>query len=288
MCMRRLFFCTLIFSALAASAISGDVVIQGNMYPLNITPTFNHGYLAVYEEGGIAVYTPEGSLAMRISPPDGGNNVNADIDHGGTVALATHRGHVGIISIFATDGSPDGQIDTGKYLPSQVCFGPDHSLWTLGSEDNIPARDRSDYFLLRHYSRTGDLLGEFFPRSAFPEDSDPGQAMVGLWRLRIAGDRIGALLHKAGPGDSHLWLETDLTGTETGRWAVPPDREPVAMTDRDAVYASTGSEFSALDRATGSWKAVAKSSRDILLGAEGNVLVFAVRGTSRIRRATQP
>jgi len=28
-----------------------------------------------------------------------------------------------------------GQIVTGPYVPSQVCFAPDHSIWTLGSED---------------------------------------------------------------------------------------------------------------------------------------------------------
>jgi hypothetical protein len=95
-------------------------------------------------------------------------------------------------------------------------------------------------------------------------------------------------LHRAGPEGSHLWVEMDLTGTETGRWAVPPNREPVAMTDRGNIYASTGNGLSTLDRATGSWKAVPRSPRDILLGAEGNVLVFAVRGTSRIRRAAGP
>jgi hypothetical protein len=149
---------------------AGDVVIQGAMYPLNITPTFDHGYLAAYEKGG-------------------GITVNVDIDSDGTVAAAVHSHDslTGDIRLFSPDGSQSSRIATGPYLPSQVCFAPDHSIWALGNQDPLLARNRTDYSLLRHYSRTGDLLGEFFPRSSLPVDSDPGQNIVGMWRLRIAG-----------------------------------------------------------------------------------------------------
>jgi len=271
-----------------AAAPAGEVVIQGDMYPLNIVPTFDHGYLAVYEKSGFAVYRPDGSLQMRTGSPGGGIAVNVDIDSDGTVAAAvqSHDTRTGDIRIFSRDGSPDGQIDTGPYLPSQVCFAPDHSLWTLGNENGRRIDDRPDYSILRHYSHTGDLLGEFFPRSSFPADSDPGQDIVGMWRLRIAGGRIGAAL-PMGPHKGLLWLETDLTGAETGRWAVPLTAAPAAMTDSGAVYVS-GEGISMLDRATVSWNSVPRSSNDILLGAEGNTLVFAIRGTNRMRRAVQP
>ena len=197
------------------------------MYPLNITPTFDHGYLAAYEKGGFAVCGPDGSLAMRTTSPGGGITVNVDIDSDGTVAAAVHSHDslTGDIRLFSRDGSQSSRIATGPYLASQVCFAPDHSIWALGNQDPLLARNRTDYSLLRHYSRTGDLLGEFFPRSWFPVDSDPGQNIVGMWWLRIAGGRIGVALAMA-PHKGLLWLETDLTGAETGRWAVPCDGLP--------------------------------------------------------------
>jgi hypothetical protein len=287
--MRRVLplICILIFPAIADNS-GGEVVIQGDMSPLNNTPTFDRGYLAVYERAGFAVYGPNGSLAMRTASPDGGITVNVDIDSDGTVAAAvlSHDSRAGEIRIFSPDGSQSSRIATEPYLPSQVCFAPDHSIWTLGNEDPLPAGDRTDYSLLRHYSRTGDLLGEFFPRSSFPEDSDPGQNIVGMWRLRIAGGRIGAAL-AMGPQKGLLWLETDLTGAETGRWAVPLAASLAAMTNDGAVYAS-GAGLFLLDRASGAWKPVPRSSNDILLGAEGNALVFGIRGMNRIRRAGRP
>jgi hypothetical protein len=280
--------CILILPATTAAA-GGEVVIQGDIYPLHIIPTFDHGYLAAYENGGIAVYAPDGSPAMRIAAPVGANIVNADIDRDGSVAAAInwHSPHTGGISIFRPDGSPAGQIDTGLYQPSQVCFAPDHSIWTLGNEDLRPTSDRADNFLLQHYSHGGELLGQFFPRSSFPADINPGQVILGLWGLRIANGRIGAALSRAGESKRGLWLEADLTGNELGRWTMPPSGGPAAMTDSGAVYIQ-GPGILRLDRTSGSWKTVPRSSNDILMGAEGNTLVFAVRGTSRIRREVQP
>ena len=281
-----LLICILIIPPVAAAS-GGDVAIQGDLYPLNITPTFDHGYLAVYEMHSFAVYKPDGSLAMRTIAPDGGSIVNVDIDSDGSVAAASHGSRTGGISIFNPDGSLAARIDTGPYLPSHVCFAPDHSLWTLGNEDKVRRDRRPDYFLLQHYSRAGELLGGFLPRSSFPAESNPGGVMVGMWRLRIAGGRIGAAL-PMGPYKGMLWLETDLNGVETGRWAIPPSTaSPAAMTSSGAVYISSGG-MSTLDRAGGAWKPVERSSNDILLGAEGNTLVFAIRGTNQIRWAAQP
>lgn len=287
---------------LPAIAVASDteVVIQGYMSPLNISPAFDHGYVAVYEDVGIAVYASDGSLAMRIASPDGGRIHNADIHPDGSVVIATEReewpSEVGGVSIFNPDGSLAGRIATGPYVPSQVCFAPDHSIWTLGSEDwrrlsggNRDRRDLLDYFLLRHYSSGGALLGEYFSRSQFPADinTDPGRIFVGFGGLRIANGRIGAVLWNAGKDNQHLWLEADLDGKETGRWSVPSGAKPSAMTESGSIYAQ-GHGLWALDRASGSWRSVPQPSNDKLLGAEGNTLVFLVPGTNRIRKVTQP
>ena len=275
----------------AATAADSVIVVQGNISPLNIVPTFDHGYLAVYEDGGFSVYAPDGSPAMKIASEAATYAENVDIEPDGSVAAAvfvnTPGPRTGVIRIFNPDGSVAGRIATGTYLPSHVCFAPDHSIWTLGNEERQSPGNYADYFLLRHYSRSGELLGQFLSRSTFPAEAHAGQVMVGLWALRIAGGRIGALMRNAGEKMRSLWLESDLQGQETGRW-ITSGGTPAAMTESGAVYAQNSEGISVLDRASGSWKRVPQSSNDILLGAEGNALVFEVKGMNRIRRAAQP
>jgi hypothetical protein len=280
--------CILIFPMVMAGS-EGVVVIQGDMRASNIFPTFDRGYLATYELNAVAVYAPDGSLAMRIAKPAGGNFVNADMDSDGSVAVAFHQGgRTGGIAIYYRDGSPEGQMMTGVWQPSQVCFAPDHSIWAVGDQDRLPEMDRIDYFLLRHYSRDGVLLGESLQRSWFPADAWPGQVVVGGWRLRIVHDRIGMVLDRSGKNNGILWLETDLSGKETGRWTTPSGGVPRAMTESGDVYVQGMGSISVLDRATNSWKPVPQTFNDGILGAEGDTLVFAVRGMNEVRRASQP
>ena len=282
--------CSLLISVLSVAGAE-DILVQGSISPLNNEPTFNHGYLAVYEEKGMSVYAPSGSLAMKISSPDGAHIVNADIDVDGSVAVVTDgmRPRLGAILLFHPDGSPGGRIETGWLEPSQVCFAPDHSIWTLGMESRVPMSEHTDYFLLKHYSRDGQVLGRYFPRSSFAPSpgAGPGGLNEGGWQLRIANGRIGVLLVAVGENERPLWLETDLTGKETGRWTVTSDGGPGAMTDSGTVYFQ-GTGISTLDRASGKWKESPKSPDTILLGAEGDTLVFGVRGTNRLHRAMFP
>src|SRR5579863_4818586 len=70
-----------------------DVYYQGDLAPLNILPTFDKGYLAVYErEHTIALYGPDGTLAYRAMPQVPGAKwtdvMNAAPDNDGSVAIA--------------------------------------------------------------------------------------------------------------------------------------------------------------------------------------------------------
>jgi hypothetical protein len=271
--------------ALPAFAGASDVWIQGNLAPRNMVPTFDHGYLAVYANGGIEVYAPDGTSAMRIDDTAGASVVNVDIDSDGTVALA-RRGHqtrtaaaAGGIAIFSPDGSPAGVIATGTYIPAHVCFAPDHSIWIVGDED-FKHGQPPDYFLLRHYSREGQLIGQYFPKSSFSPEARFTQVIVGGWKLRIADGRVGFSVEQE---HGRSWVEADLTGKEIGRWTMPEASRPVAMTESGTVYAA-GRELSVLDRSSGSWKPVPAPSGGLLLGAEGDTLVFEVRGTNQIHR----
>ena len=268
-----------------AAASDGAIVIQGEIGPLNISPTFDHGYLATYEIEGIAVYSRDGSLAMRIAHPADGHFRNADIDSDGSVVAGVGRGgnRDGSIMVFNADGTKAHEIMTGSYQASEACFAPDGSLWALGDEHLRPESDPTTDFLLRHYSREGTLLGGFLPRSSFPLDVYPGGPRIGGWRLRIAGGTIGVKLSGAGANKQVLWLETDLEGKEIGRWTVPRGAEPVAFTASGAVYAQVGAEITLLDHASGTWKPLTISPAGRLQGAEGDTLVSSLPGNTILR-----
>jgi len=67
--------CVLLFlSGGLAVAQTHDVHCQGSLTPLNVTPTFDHGFVVVYDrDHTIDVYAPDGSLRFKASAhgPDG-------------------------------------------------------------------------------------------------------------------------------------------------------------------------------------------------------------------------
>lgn len=225
-----------------------DVYYQGNLTPLNITPTFDKGYLAVYEpEHAVSLYRPDGSLAEKVTTqvPHAAwtNVVNASPDTDGSLALAVeyridHLGGGGV-TVFDPTGSQTAFIDTSAdYWPAQVCFGPDHSIWAIGWRRlNASAASNADYFVLRHYARNGQLLGAFLPRSSFVQEP------VGnvVRRVDLPQKSIRAF-----PGDGSLYA----IGYQNG--------------------------YSVLDPAINSWRVISSFPNGILLGADGTQLVFLI------------
>jgi len=120
-----------------------DVYYPGSLTPLNITPTFDKGYLFVYEAHKIDVFGPNGSHLYDVTAvvPDAKvvHIINAAADADGVTAGAveiafdgTSRTEHGGIAVFDSSGKQVCFFDTGTYFPTQVAFGPDHSIWTLG------------------------------------------------------------------------------------------------------------------------------------------------------------
>ncbi len=283
-----LFCCALILPGAAGSQPKREVFYAGDITPASITPTFENGYLAVYDlDGAALVYAPDGSLAFRFSPShERATVVNVAVDVDGVAALAVEGppGRGGI-SIVDRHGVQFRWIDTGDYVPSGLSFAPDHSLWTTGSKPELLSdRELPEYEILRHYSREGRELGRYLPRSSFAEEFpagsgiSPSHVIVGLWELRVAGGRVGVGL--AGSGGL-LWVETDMSGGEAGRWRM--EAHPSAIAADGTVYASTAKGILALDRGSGQWRPTAVHVPDaILLGAQGAQLVFAIRGEKHL------
>ena len=185
----------------------------------------------------------------------------------------------GGIALFDRTGAQIRFLDTGGYLPTQVAFGPDHSIWTIGwlGGENT-ASLTADYSTLRNYAQDGRELGEFLPRASFPSvNYPPGEPLImpmsGLWSLRVANERVEAILHRP-----HLWVQTDLNGQEKGRWDTPNGRRPYAITPDGKAWRVEGNRLRVFDRSAGVWNAVAFDVPEgTLLGAEGNSLVFLMR-----------
>jgi hypothetical protein len=200
----------------------------------------------------------------------------------------TSKTEGGGIAVFDSSGKQVRFFDTGRFHPTQVAFGPDHSIWTLGSPGSQIRRWDDDFSILRNYSRDGQELGHFLPRSSFDAEPDPVGPEVGMWQLRLIRDRVGAIIYESPvyrQGEKNhamVWVETDLKGQELGRWEVGAHPAPQAFTESGNLYIRESKSVSVFDRATKAWRRVAISADGILLGADGDNLVF-LQGPNTLR-----
>jgi len=219
--LRTILFAT---AALIQGALAADRPVREITYALARNcpqggcraPSFDKGYL--FEEkdyvnaplDGFTVFNPEGMLAyqVNITAPDGtpghliprGDAWAIDTDGAVLVPISYGgyggHGHVkgGGIVVLDRNGKQIRFVDTARFLPDATCFGPDHSIWVIGTQftpmresDPVDHVERRDYDLVRKYSPDGKLIGSFLPRSLFPPGLTPGA--VG-W-MRASRDRIG-------------------------------------------------------------------------------------------------
>jgi len=292
----RFVFLLLAFSTAAGfAADTRDVYYQGPLAPLNILPSFEKGYLAVYDlDDQVALYAPDGSLAYRASPHiEGASYVtvyNAGADENGTLAVAVEfrmpkaAERSGGIVIFDQKGAQSVAINTGAFRPTQLSFGPDHSIWTIGY---YPAPEPEDYSVLRNYSATtGELIGGYLPRSSFAPDLGPVGPNIGGWQLRVSDRNVVALfywssIYKPGQPERRMlqWVETDLKGKELLRRDLPRTR--FALSKNGDFYGQFDG-VSVFDKTNGRWRKVSQAPGE-LLGADGNNLVFMMRGSNIAR-----
>jgi len=271
-----------------AATSAKELHYQGSLSPNSVVPTFDKGYVIAYKDGGVVVYAPDGSLAYGATAHVPGarlaNILNASIDADGTLVAAVAyyddgdgHGPGGGIALFNRTGAQTRFIHTGEYLPTQVCVGPDHSIWTLGWRGPGDA-SKDDYFVLRNYSPTGQEMGAFLARSSFAPERDPAEPCVGAWSIRIVNGRIGARFCSSSP---MIFIETDLKGKELGRWDFA-GRSLLAFTQSGAIYGQEH-DVAVFDRSTGRWHSVAGMPPGKLLGADGDNLVFSMKDGSTVR-----
>jgi len=272
-------------------------------YADRVVPTFDKGYLLTVERPGtLVVYGPDGLMAFRkmLTSPEGKRcsvmHSAIDTDRIVAVSVAFHdsQSRAGIYFLDLR-GEKAGFIDTKRYLASFVSFDREHFLWSVGwqrDEIRTDYADSQDYNVVRKYSRSGQMIGSFFPRSQWKHKLEPGGGSGGYWHMAAADDRIGAMMYEHTENDSE-WVEWDLQGKLLSRTVLTEDLHGGRAYTSDAkLYAriltrepGKQKRLSVLDTKTGKWSEVANElPRDsaMLLGSDGKHLIFTTGTTYRL------
>ena len=238
--------------------------------------------VTVYRRDGKAVFSaPERK--------DDSSAVTLAVDSDGTVAEAYHVPQVaeGRIDLLDLSGRVTGSIDTGSYVAQQIAFAPDHSVWTAGYMANSDGT--RDFKVLRHYARTGEELGEALRWSeiGFDLKHPVVESIRGGQLLYVSKDRVGwNTACRPGP---RLWVEVSFAGVVLGKYDLKTGDGlslfTEAMTANGNVYAKIfkprSARFAILDRSKGMWEEVSGDPGGVLIGSDGDDLVFATRESDR-------
>ncbi len=247
---------------------------------------YNNGYLLSWDTPQytrVALYDRDAKLAYIVPErKSDSSDITWAVDSDGVVGGAYVRGRPseGYIDLLDSFGNVTLTINTGSHIPQQLVFAPDHTIWTGGY--NEANRGTQDFNVLHHYARTGEELGQALPWSQISGDfSHPViGTMLGGQLLYVANDRIGwnAALH---PG-SRTWIEVSFSGVFLGKYDLKTTDGlslfPVAMTASGNAYAmifkSHSARFAVLDRSKGAWQKLVGDPGGVIIGSEGDNLVF--------------
>ena len=280
-------------------------------------PKVDRGLLLCYKgwtdssSGGPNIFVFDGSGRQTASYRlwfDGATKVYIE-----DVAAAPNGAIVGVGSAIASDGRMTGFFATmtgsqpavrvvrlKTSIPYEVCAAQDGSFWTLvgAPPHEIVGEKDKDYDALLHIGTTGQVSGEFLPRSGFKTTADPEVfTKEGGPRLFCGKSGVSAYIPASGE-----WIEVDGTGNVLTHAQVPlipfvkfsqfdiplkyAQMFGMAMTESGAVYGSfqdeRGPMLFRLDRTSLTWSRVAPESTEggktykLLLGADHDSLVYEV------------
>jgi hypothetical protein len=255
-------------------------------------PAFDQGYLLfTMRTSGFEVWGPDGLLRFfaTVENPPGASVTSLAVDSDGSIAAGCAypgpQSFSGGIAYFDPSGKQTRFVDTGKYMPAHVCFDRNHSLWTFGwqRDSSGDREEHSDYMMFRKYSVDGEEAGRYGLRSIMPKTGlTPGAQSLGLWRLRVADDRVGALADSGQTSsENRVWIELGLDGHLIGKWNIGRDLQGGLAFTSDArlcrqTPGKTVPGIECFDRRTGVWKNAGDAPvSGLLLGAQGDELVFS-------------
>jgi hypothetical protein len=286
---------TLTLPAIAAIAPVRDVNSEAILIGRQPYPGFYEGYSFFVDEPSshIRIYSPDGPsfLDTYVEEKTAPHVLTVAADSDGTVAvsfLVSEKNSAGIDLLDRT-GTIIGSFSTANYLPSHIAFGNDHSIWTFGWErSRTTFSAMTEYTSVRQYSRTGDQLGAYMPRSRFVKGMTPACQSWQEQGIYIAADRIGLLACSGKDSTNPEWVELDFHGNLLGRWPLGMLHPRVAFTRDGHVYAqetvgASARKIYVLDRGSSSFQQVSWTVPGRLYGAAGNELVFGDSNNGPIR-----
>lgn len=275
------------------------------------SPVWSNGVFLAHDDDDTAaakllVFNRAGHLARTVTisfpdaisihlgaPPLGGMAAS----HNGMLAVTGEArskdgAYAPFIAIISSDGGIERVIRPDPFIPLQLTFGPDDTLWVLGREMEGPAgQGPPPHDILRHYDLSGHVLGSFFQSDTFVTQHRHPTSFA---FLVASQDRISFYSVVAGE-----WVEVSPSGTLLGRWRVPLADSTmvtgVALLPSGALYLSlqnrngegppvavyrinrgTTSVLETVDTA----KAFGAPSRGYIMGSDGDRLVVSL-GSSR-------
>lgn len=285
--------------SLQREAVYGGAVMLGGQ----VAPLFDKGYLIyLHQPNRLQVFGPDTQLAFEyeVPCPDGQHQCSTSavaVDGKGNLAMGIgYRGAGGLWTAGIRFTDPRGVqlrfVQTSGFVPQSLTFDRNGDLWCTGwLRDPVmnDSESKEDYKGLRKYSPDGKLLGEFLPRSLWPQRSAPFAGSRGYWTMYAGRDRVGVLVHGHHANTTPEWVEWDLDGGNLRRTPVS------ARMDGGRAFAGPGrlyaqslksgstAELNVLDTVTGTWKPARMNIPDrfidqgpMLLGADGDNLVYRV------------
>lgn len=267
--------------AVASAPVVRQVTYQGEIAPLNIAPTLEHGYLLTWDrnlDGSLAMnrislYRPDGSHAysatVEVPNRKGLNLRNGAIDVDGRVGVV-FRDHG--FAVLDPSGHVVRVVATPSFAAKQICFAPDHSIWIAGNTFGAGIEDDG---MFRRYSPDGVELGRSIPQSTFDPPLAP-IGSVGGKALRASDNGIVAVLSPAVAGGpmSAEFVELDFNGHLVGRPGKHRYFFPWALTPAGTIYAREGGKLMMYPRSSGTWMPASDGGHQGLSGAEDGALIF--------------
>jgi len=288
--MRLYLLSLLTLSAAMAGPVSREVTYGSAASGAGMSvPYFAHGYLIYNRQGArIEIHGPDGQKLYEGAPecPQGKppcpvSAVAADGKGMIAVGLVYHTasGKASAIRWMTARGRVTRLVETGRFVPTRLCFDARGDLWAMGWERDADDREiasRVDYATVRKYSAEGKELGRFVPRSLWAgKGTSPASAAIGYWWMAAAKESIGTIAYPNHADHAPEWVEWDLEGRLIARTPLPRmGGHGFAYTADGVLFArfqvgDSRLELRRLERGTGKWSVVKSNLPEEELGRPG-------------------
>ncbi len=213
-------FLLLLFSAICAFAADREIPFPASS-PSRPIPLFDRGYVVEIRQPQLTVSGPDGmrrfDATIHIDGRPEPQIMKAAVDSDGTLVVGLAWSTGGGLAMLDANGGLTSFIDTGNFMPANLCIDPNHSIWAFGWERDQVANDgraaRSGFMQVRRFAREGKNDGAFLPRDLFPRGLAPGAMHGGFWSIHAAKDRVGMMAFPGMVANAPAWVELDLQGT---------------------------------------------------------------------------